>query len=275
MIPLDAVDWIEIGVAAIAGLSALVAIDAIVETVCVGLWWRRYLMALRRPELISVIVTTYNWPEALTAVLRGLRDQEDRNFQVVVAEDGFDHRTRDVISQTHSHGLQVKHVRHEDQGFRLAEIRNRAMLASEGEYLIFLDGDCIPRPSFVAAHRRIAEPGHFVVGNRVLLREKMTQRVLSENLAPEYRGVPYWFLMRWLRRCNRVAPMITLPLGPLRRNVKQSWQRAMGCNVGAWRADVERVNGVDSSLCGWGSRGQSSSLPPPQNSISSVVRRSA
>src|SRR5262249_38907658 len=109
MIPLDAVDWIEIGVAAIASLSALVAIDEIVETVCVRCGWGGYLRALRRPELISVIVPTYNWPEELTAVLRRLRDQEDRNFQVVVAEDGFDHRTRDVISQTHSHGLHVKH----------------------------------------------------------------------------------------------------------------------------------------------------------------------
>src|SRR5262245_47164724 len=101
-------------------------------------------MATQRPRLISVIVTTYNWPEALTAVLRGLRDQEDRNCEIVVAADGSDHPTRDVISYTPSHGLRVKHVWHEDRGFRLAEIRNRAVLESEGDYLIFLDGDCIP-----------------------------------------------------------------------------------------------------------------------------------
>ncbi len=114
--------------------------------------------------VISVVVPTYNWPEALAAVLYGLANQTDRSFEVVVADDGSDHRTAEVVSNA---CVRAKHVWHEDRGFRVAEIRNRATLACKGEYVIFLDGDCIPRPNFVATHRRLAEPGYFVQGSRI------------------------------------------------------------------------------------------------------------
>src|SRR5262249_10246938 len=140
-----------------------------------------YMDVDRFSGLISVVVSTYNWPEALAAVLGGLAKQTDRNFEVVVADDGSDHRTAEVVSQA---GVRQNHVGQEDGGFRLAETRNRATLACKGKYIIFLDGDCIPRPSFVATHRRLAEPGCFVQGNRVNLRKKLTQRILAEKVDP-------------------------------------------------------------------------------------------
>ena len=72
----------------------------------------------------------------------------------------------------------LRHIWHPDRGFRLAEIRNRAIRASAGTYCVFLDGDCIARPDFVAAHRRLAEPGCFVTGNRILLSRELTERIL-------------------------------------------------------------------------------------------------
>jgi len=199
--------------------------------------------------LISVIVSTYNWPEALAAVLRGLRDQDDGNFEIIVADDGSDHRTRDTIRLVCP---AARHVWHPDEGFRLAEIRNRAILASKGEYVIFLDGDCIPRASFVAAHRRLAEPGWFVMGNRAMLREKMTQRVFAENMAPEDWPLPVWWWMRVTRNVNRLAPLLTLPLGAQRKRTRQTWNHAMGCNFAVWRSDLDRVDGLDTSFVGWG-----------------------
>src|SRR4051812_16734345 len=137
------------------------------------------MSAGRLSGLISVVVSTYNWPEALTAVLDGLANQTDKNFEVIVADDGSDRRTADVIKAAR---VGPVHVWHEHRGFRLAQIRNQAILASKGEYVIFLDGDCIPRRNFVAMHRRLAEPGCAVQGDRILVRKKLTQRILTKKL---------------------------------------------------------------------------------------------
>jgi glycosyltransferase involved in cell wall biosynthesis len=206
-------------------------------------------MLRTRPELISVIVCTYNWAEALTAVLFGLQKQTDCNFEIVVADDGSDHRTLEVIKAA---PMPVAHVWHEHQGFRAAEIRNRATLASRGDYVIFLDGDCIPRPSFVATHRRLAEPGYFVQGNRIDVGKTLTQRILTEKLTPEK-----WSLLRWRwyrigKRINRVSPVMNLPLGSLRKHTKQTSERAQSCNQAFWRKDLDSVDGFDATYRGWG-----------------------
>jgi glycosyltransferase involved in cell wall biosynthesis len=200
--------------------------------------------------LISVIVTTYNWPEALAAVLRGLRNQKDREFEVIVADDGSDERTREGIRREQQYQL-LDHVWHEHRDFRAAAIRNRAIKKSTGEYVIFLDGDCIPRPSFVRAHRRLAEDGCFVMGNRLMLREQMTWRVLAGTLEPQDWSVPRWFWMKIMRKM-RIGPMFTLPLGPLRKRVAQTWRDSASCNFGAWRRDLYSIDGFDSHYVGWG-----------------------
>src|SRR5262245_58906989 len=122
------------------------------------------------PELISVIVTTYNREDALDAVLAALSRQSDRAFEVVIADDGSGPSTAAVVESWRSRvGVPLSHVWQADRGFRAAEIRNRALLVTRGGYCVFLDGDCIARPDFIATHRRLAEPGWFVTGNRVLL----------------------------------------------------------------------------------------------------------
>ena len=133
-------------------------------------------------ELISVIVTTYNREDALAAVLRSLAPQTDADFEVIVADDGSGPGTAALIEAWKAKvGHRVVHVWHEDNGFRAAEIRNRAILASRGAYCIFLDGDCIVRPDFVATHRRLAERGWFVTGNRILLSPALTSSASSST----------------------------------------------------------------------------------------------
>ena len=137
------------------------------------------------PYLISVIVTTYNREDALEAVLRSLMRQTDPDFEVVVADDGSRPATADLIAAWRPKlGHPLAHVWHEDRGFRAAEIRNRAILASHGAYCIFLDGDCIARPDFVATHRRLAEPGWFVTGNRILLSRELTANICAKSSRP-------------------------------------------------------------------------------------------
>ena len=131
-------------------------------------------------DLISVIVATYNRPDALDAVLRSLAGQGDRDFEIVVADDGSHSDTgRLVADWAKRTSIPVNHVWHEDKGFRLAEIRNRAIRVSGGSYCIFLDGDCLARRDFVAAHRALARPGWFVTGSRLLLSRELTADVLA------------------------------------------------------------------------------------------------
>jgi len=204
-------------------------------------------------ERISLVVSTYNRPDALGACLRSLRGQNDRNFEIVVADDGSGPQTREVIDRWVSRiGVPLRHVWQEDRGFRLAEIRNRAIAASAGSYLIFLDGDCIARPDFVAAHRRLGEPGYFVGGNRVLLSKVLTEAILAEDLEPEVWPLASWAVLCERGQVNRLMPLLTLPLGPLRKRLATEWEGVRGGNFAFWRADLERVDGFETSFVGWG-----------------------
>lgn len=204
-------------------------------------------------ELISVIVTTYNREDALDAVLRSLARQTDRDFEVVVADDGSEPATGRLVESWKGRlGVPLRHVWHEDRGFRAAEIRNAAVRASGGAYCLFLDADCIARADFVAVHRRLAEAGWFVTGNRALLSPELTERVLRERLEPELWSMPAWIRERLRGGVNRLPPLVSLPLGGLRKLRASAWRGARSCNLAIWRSDLERVDGFDAAFAGWG-----------------------
>jgi len=203
--------------------------------------------------LISLIVTAYNRADALDAALSALARQTDRGFEVVIADDGSGPSVGALADHWRSRlGVPLGHVWQADCGFRAAEIRNRAILASQGEYCIFLDGDCIARPGFVAMHRRLAEPGWFVTGNRVLLSPAATDAVLRDHSAPETWTAAKWLRMRLHGGVNRLAAVLNLPLGPLRKLTAWQWRGARSCNLAVWRSDLDRVDGFDASFNGWG-----------------------
>jgi len=205
------------------------------------------------PDLISVIVATYDREDALDAVLWGLSHQSDRDFEVVIADDGSCSTTATLVEGWRSRlGVPLSHVWQRNCGFRAAEIRNRAILACRGDYCIFLDGDCIAAADFIATHRSLAESGWFVTGNRVLLSPALTDAVLRNKLRPQA-----WSAWRWIRHrlgggVNRLAALLRLPLGPLRKLRPQHWRGARSCNLAVWRSDLERIDGFDASFTGWG-----------------------
>lgn len=203
--------------------------------------------------LVSLIVTTYNRPDALRAVLRGLMAQRDRGFEVLVADDGSRDDTRALVEQVaHQAPLTVEHVWQEDLGFRAGAARNRAAARANGEYLLFLDGDCVPRPDFVARHRRLAERGWMVAGNRILLAESFTREVLDGHLPIHAWSDAQWRSAHARGAINRTMPLRTLPLGPLRKLGSRRWQRVRTCNFGLWAEDFRAVNGFDEAFEGWG-----------------------
>jgi glycosyltransferase involved in cell wall biosynthesis/GT2 family glycosyltransferase len=202
---------------------------------------------------ISIIVTTYNRPDALDAVLRGLARQSDRDFEVIIADDGSGPETAALLQSWQGRLSQpVTHIWQEHRGFRAAEIRNRAILASNGAYCIFLDGDCIPRSDFVLEHRELAELGWFVVGNRVLMSKRLTDQVLRKDLEPELWTFAEACRARFNGDINRIAPLLQAKLGPVRKIRPQYWWGARSCNLAVWRSDLDLVDGFDGSYVGWG-----------------------
>jgi glycosyltransferase involved in cell wall biosynthesis len=202
---------------------------------------------------ISVVVTTYNRPDALRMVLEGLADQSDRGFEVLVADDGSRDDTRALVEATARRpAMPLRHVWQEDRGFRAGAARNRATSAAGGEYLIYLDGDCVPRPHFIARHRALAERGWMVAGNRILLSEALTRSALAEALPLHRWSDAQWRAARHRGDINRLLPLLHLPLGPLRKLAARRWQRVRTCNLGVWREDLRAVNGFDEVFEGWG-----------------------
>lgn len=200
---------------------------------------------------VSVILSTYNQPEWLRKTLWGYAAQTYSDFEIVVADDGSGEETgRALAGAAARHpGLQLRHVWHPDRGFRKTMILNRAVLASRGEYLIFSDGDCIPRRDFVATHVRLAQPGRFLSGGAVWLSRAVSEAITEADVA-EGRA----FEGRWLRDAG---------FDPGRRRLRLlnggPWPRVLdaitttgatwnGHNASTWREAVDRTNGFDNDL---------------------------
>ncbi len=212
---------------------------------------------------ISVVVATYEWPEALDLMLQALSDQRGSTFEVVVADDGSGADTREVVDRWQSaFAGGVRHSWQPDDGYRRARSLNLAALATTGSYLVFLDGDCVPRHGFVEAVRRAALPGWFLASKRLNLSARLSGRVLREHV-PVWR----WSTLRWFLTAPRevlVAPReagrpgLLLPV----RDRRRPWRPEQpdfappydgyGFFLGVARHDLERVNGFDMRFTGWG-----------------------
>jgi len=208
---------------------------------------------------VSVVVTTYNRPDALGAVLAALAEQDEGDFEVVVADDGSTSATAEAIASIaraapRARWSRLVHAWQPDAGFRAAAARNVAVAASRGDYLVFLDGDCVPRPDFVSRHRRLAEPGWMVTGSRVLLSAGLTERALAgRDAVPLHRrGLGWWLGRRLARDANKVVPLIRVGDASLRHYRRVAWRRIKSCNLAVWRRDFVAVDGFDERFVGWG-----------------------
>ncbi len=205
---------------------------------------------------ISVVVSTYNRPDALQAVLEGFCHQQASSleWEVIVADDGSSGKTSDVVEAFRDRlSGRLKHVWHEDMGFRLAEIRNRAVMQASGDYLVFLDGDCIPLPDFIAQQAILAEAGWVVAGNRILLGQDFTDVYLKGQVKPVFEWTWLdWGIRRLHGRINNALGWLRLPLPKWRKKRAQDWRLLRGCNIGVWTNDFLAVDGFDATFSGWG-----------------------
>lgn len=195
--------------------------------------------------VISVVISTYNAPEFLAVSMSSFQRQTDSRFEIVVADDGSDARTAQTVDASRAHSpVPIKHVRQADRGFRLSRIRNLAIGACIGDYVIFLDGDCFVLADFIALHRRLAAPGKFVSGKRSYLRPGLTRRIMADGVAPQW-GRERWLWNSLRNQCTRPAEFLAFGDGAWRDRRAGEWRKAQACNLGAFRSDIATVNGFD------------------------------
>ncbi|MEI8054895.1 MAG: glycosyltransferase [bacterium] len=203
--------------------------------------------------MISVIVSTYNRPDALRLVLLALAQQDFKAFEVVVADDGSTDKTKQVIESLKTKvGYNLSHVWHEHLDFRAAQIRNKSVASASGNYLVFLDGDSIPQTSFIRQHKKLAKENYFVAGNRILLSSDFTNYVLQKQLSLQQWNTWHWFKSSCFGRINRFLPILSLGEGSWRYLRRTKWQGVKTCNLGIWKKDFFAINGFDESYSGWG-----------------------
>ena len=198
----------------------------------------------------SIIISTYNHPKWLYKVLIGFSCQTHLDFEIIIADDGSSEETLDIINKAKQDlNLNIKHVWQEDQGFRKTEILNKAILASSGKYLIFTDGDCIPREDFVQSHLHYSEKGYFLSGGALRLPMETSRQINISDINKQYPFSKKWLLNngtsythkllkltlkgKWAKLMNFITP------------TKATWN---GGNASVWRENIFSINGFDEDM---------------------------
>ena len=188
----------------------------------------------------------------LKQTLLSLNHQTDKNFEVVVSDDGSNIESQNKIKELQQQlSYRLTYLWQKDLGFRAAKARNEGIKKANGDYIIFTDGDCILPASFVAQHRKLALKNHFVDGNRILLSEKFTKNILNQDEIFNI-NIKSLFKYRIAGKINKISSYLKLPLGPFRLLRSTKWKGVKTCNLAAWKQDLMEVNGFDESFQGWG-----------------------
>lgn len=197
----------------------------------------------------SLIVSTYNWPAALSLCLKSIIGQTVLPAEIIVADDGSKEETRQLIDGFRSQTvIPILHVWHPDEGFQLSRIRNRAIARASQPYIIQVDGDLILHKNFIADHLHICESGYFVSGSRVLLSATTSATLLQHNsicIPNDFFGSKNLLNKLRNRKLREFLATRYKTKGNNRYYVK-------GCNMAFWKADLVRVNGYNETFTGWG-----------------------
>jgi len=195
----------------------------------------------------SLVICTYNWPEALAMVLLSVNKQSVLPDEVIIADDGSGSSTSKVINEfSKSIKIPIIHSWQKDNGCRIPHSRNRAIARSSFEYIIMIDGDTIMHRDFIKDHKRFAKKGSYIQGSRVLLQSDFTKQILNDNKFQK----PSFFLKDSKNKIN----MLRLPfLSSILKSFKsQSLSRIRGCNFSIFKDEIIKVNGFNENFILWG-----------------------
>lgn len=197
----------------------------------------------------SLIIATYNWPEALELVLQSVKQQYVLPNEILIADDGSKNDTKELVTKwQNTFNVPIHHIWQEDNGFRLAEIRNKAIAKAKYEYIIQIDGDVILHKDFIKDHKRFAQKKCFITGSRTLVLQEKTQDIFNNKKAN------ITFLSKGIKnRFNAFRfPLFNVFFKPKNSPIEKMTSRIRGCNMSFWKQDLLDVNGYDEDFVGWG-----------------------
>lgn len=199
---------------------------------------------------ISVIFSTYNSEEWLEKVILGFSVQTFRNFEIIIADDGSREATKNLIDKLRTEiDIPIIHVWQEDNGFQKSQILNKAILASTSDYLIFTDGDCIPRKDFVEVHDKFREKGYFLSGGYFKLPMDISKLISKDDIINQICFDLNWLKANGLPSSFKNIKFLASGLGSKILNfvtpTNASWN---GHNSSGWKQDLMEVNGFNQEM---------------------------
>lgn len=193
----------------------------------------------------SLLITTYNWKEALGACLDSVARQTVLPGEVLIADDGSRDDTKCLIEEyARNCPFKVLHIWQEDEGFRAAKIRNKAIAKASFDYILMVDGDMVLFPSFIQDHLDAAQSGCFAQGTRIIAGQEASAKVVANKI---HRLNPFAADIR-----NRKNAVRSPLLSKMASGQCKSIAGIRTCNFAAWRKDILSVNGFNEAFEGWG-----------------------
>ena len=195
---------------------------------------------------ISIIIAVYDKYDYLYCVLKSLKLQTYKNFEVIIAEDCKKKEMLEKIEQWKKEfSFIIKHVSQEDIGFRKTRILNKALIISEGEGIITIDGDCLLHKKYIENYTKYFKRGYDVIfGRRCELSKKITEKVLA--LKGEYKIKLFDLLFPYSKA------WIETIYFPLIEYTKKRRLRLLGSNMGFTREIIFKINGFNEDYTGAG-----------------------
>ena len=198
----------------------------------------------------SVIFSTYNSEDWLEKTIIGFSEQTFKDFEIIIADDGSREATRELIDRLRKEiSIPIIHVWQEDNGFQKSQILNKAIIASTSDYLIFTDGDCIPRKDFMEVHYKNRKEGYFLSGGYFKLPMDISKAITKDDIFHQRCFDLQWLKSKGLKRNFKNIKFITTGLLCKALNfvtpTNASWN---GHNSSGWKKDLVAVNGFNQEM---------------------------
>jgi glycosyltransferase involved in cell wall biosynthesis len=198
----------------------------------------------------SVIISFYNNIEKLKLLLAGLQMQKFNEFEAVIADDGSKPEVvAEIKNISKNYKFPIQHIWHEDIGWRKNVILNKAIVASKGEVLIFIDGDCIPHPQFVREHYENREDMCALAGRRINMSENVTKLLTEKKIQNGYlQGwglVKLVFQLSFRGKNGQVENGFYIKNNWIRKKIRKYNRGLIGCNFSIQKKDILAINGFD------------------------------
>jgi glycosyltransferase involved in cell wall biosynthesis len=193
----------------------------------------------------SIIIAFYNNIRNLRLVLAGFERQTVKDFEIIIADDGS---RSDIVANLleiqKESSLSIYHIWQEDNGWQKNVMLNKAIVAAHGDYLIFVDGDCIPDDRFIEKHLESKEIGFALSGRRVYLSDKISKALTPEIVKDNYFNKNYLSLLL-TGQTRHGEKMLFSRIPFLAKYINSKHRDFWGCNFSIHKTDLLAINGFD------------------------------